>query len=153
MEKSLKYFMRDNSEEVVTVPGIESFKNEKGEVINFEIKKLSNEHIRKIQEKYRVRTIATDSKGNPYTQNGEVVYAVTKDNNKSLCHVMAEAFVYPDLKSKEMMDFYKCADVTEMPTKVFFNTDEFNKAANIVMRVLGMIDAPSAEEEIDAAKN
>ena len=34
-------------------------------------------------------------------------------------HIVAEALVYPDLKSKELMDFYHCYDISEMPLKVF----------------------------------
>lgn len=151
--KSLKYFMRDNTEEVVTVPGLPSFKDENGKVIDFEIKVLSNEHIRKIQNNYRKRSVATDSKGNPYIINGEVAWKTEKDNDRSLRHIMVEAFVYPDLKDKEMMQYYKCDDITDMPTKVFSNTKDFNDAAQLVMKTLGMIESSTPDEEIEAAKN
>ncbi len=151
--KSLKYFMRDNTEEIVTVPGLPSFKDENGKIIDFEIKVLTNEHIRKIQNNYRKRSVATDAKGNPYIINGEVAWKMEKDNDRSLRHIMVEAFVYPDLKDKELMAHYKCQDVTDMPMHVFSNTKDFNDAAQLVMKTLGMIDQPSADEEIEAAKN
>ena len=151
--KSLKYFMRDNTEEVVTVPGLESFKDENGKVVDFEIKVLSNEHIRKIQNNYRKRSIATDPKGNPYIVNGEVAWKVEKDNDRSLRHIMVEAFVYPDLKDKELMAHYGCVDVTEMPMHVFSNTKDFNDAAQLVMKTLGMIESTTPDQEIEEAKN
>ena len=40
--KDLKYFMREHKEEIVTVPGPASIKDEKGTVINFEIKVLAS---------------------------------------------------------------------------------------------------------------
>ena len=151
--KSLKYFMRDNTEEVVTVPGLESFKDENGKVVDFEIKVLSNEHIRKIQNNYRKRSIATDTKGNPYIVNGEVAWKVEKDNDRSLRHIMVEALVYPDLKDKELMAHYGCVDVTEMPMHVFSNTKDFNDAAQLVMKTLGMIESTTPDQEIEEAKN
>lgn len=151
--KSLKYFMRETAEEIVTVPGLERFKDENGKVIDFEIKKLNHEHIRKIQANYRSRRVATDKKGNPYIVNGEVVFQTEKDNDRSLRHIMVEAFVYPDLKDKELMAHYKCEDVTDMPLHVFAEQKEFNDAAKLVMQTLGMIDVPNADDEIEDAKN
>lgn len=43
MKKDLKYFMRSQEPEIVTAPGPESFKDEQGNVIQFEI--LSLIHI------------------------------------------------------------------------------------------------------------
>ena len=50
MGKSLKYFMRPEAkeEQIVTVPGPETIKDENGEVVQLEVKILSAEAIRKI---------------------------------------------------------------------------------------------------------
>ena len=82
-KKNLKYFMRDTKDEIVTAPGPESFKDENGNVIDFEIKVLSQETINKINEAYRRRSMATDKKGNPLVTMGEVVWKVEKDNARS----------------------------------------------------------------------
>ena len=52
MIKNLKYFMREAAEveKVVTVPAPESFKDENGKVIQLEVKVLSSERIRAINE-------------------------------------------------------------------------------------------------------
>ncbi len=155
MAKSLKYFMRESAktEEIVKVPGVKSITDENGNVVDFEVKILSSATIRKIQNNYRTKTVATDSKGNPYIQNGEIVWKVDKDNDKSLRHIIVEALQYPNLKDKELMAFFNCTDITEMPSLVFPKTDEFNEVSKIVMRTLGIIDAPSEESEIEDAKN
>ena len=74
MKKDLKYFMRDLKPEIVTAPGPNSFKDEDGNVILFEIKVLTQEEINKINDGYRRRSMATDKKGNPLISMGEVVW-------------------------------------------------------------------------------
>lgn len=48
--KDLRYFMREEAkvEQIVTVPGPESIKDENGKVIQLEIKQLHNDTIAKI---------------------------------------------------------------------------------------------------------
>ena len=72
-KKDLKYFMRSTEAEIVTAPGPKNFKDEEGNVIQFEIKKLTQEEITRINEAYRRRSMATDKKGNPLVANGEVI--------------------------------------------------------------------------------
>ena len=47
-KKDLKYFMRSTEAEIVTAPGPESFKDEDGNVIPFEIKVLTQAEINQI---------------------------------------------------------------------------------------------------------
>ena len=54
-KKDLKYFMRSTEAEIVTAPGPKNFKDEEGNVIQFEIKKLTQEEITRINEAYRRR--------------------------------------------------------------------------------------------------
>jgi len=154
MTKNLKYFMRDTEPEIVTVPGPDSFKDENGNVIQFEIKVLTQAEIQKINDGYRTRRIATDKKGNPLIANGEVVWKTEKDNQRAARHIMVEALQYPDLKNKELMDYYKCVDMTEMPLHVFPKADEFEHVLRIVMSALGLGDFDGNDEEIiEEAKN
>lgn len=156
MAKNLKYFMRERSDEVVTVPGPDTFKDETGKPINLEIKVLSAAEIRKIDEGYRRRSIALDKKGSPYIANGEVVFKVEKDNAKAMRHIIVEALVYPDLKDKALMDFYKCVDVTDMPQLVFSRADEYASVSKSVFAVLGLggeVGDTDESADFDAAKN
>ncbi len=152
-KKNLKYFMRDTKDEIVTAPGPDSFKDENGKVINFEIKVLSQETINKINEAYRKRSMATDKKGNPLIAMGEVVWKVEKDNARASRHIIAESLQYPNLKDPELMKYYNCADMTEMPLKVFSRADEYQHVSRIVMQALGLMETQDDDEELDAAKN
>lgn len=154
-KKDLKYFMRSTEEEVVTAPGPASFKDEEGNVIDFEIKVLSQAEINKINDMYRRRSMATDRKGNPLIANGEVVWKTERDGAKASRHMIVEALQYPNLKDKELMDWYKVVDVTEMPLKVFSKPDEYQHVTRIVMRALGLAEEVEDDnkDDLEAAKN
>ena len=152
--KDLRYFMREEKEEVLTVPAPDTFKGADGKPIELEIRVLSNETIQKINDGYRKRGIATNSKGVPYLgPNNEVVFKTERDSARASRHIIAEALVYPDLKNRELMDFYNCSDITEMPLKVFARANEYAYVSRMVMETLGLGEKVSDDEEIEEAKN
>lgn len=153
IKKDLKYFMRPKEAEIVTVPGPESFKDENGNVIQFQIKVLSQEEITKINDAYRKRSMATDKKGNPLAYMGEVLWKTEKDSAKASRHIIVEALQYPNLKDKDLMAYYNCVDFTDMPLKVFRRPDEYQHVSRIVMQALGLASEVNDEEELEAAKN
>lgn len=157
-KKDLRYFMRESAktEEIVTAPGPDTILGEDGKVIELEIKVLNQAAIQKINEGYRKRGIATDKKGQPYIANGEVVYKVEKDSGRAVRHIIAEALVYPNLKDPELMAFFECQDITEMPLKVFPRADEYAHVSRVVMAALGMgpAEVPQDDDgEVNDAKN
>ena len=97
--------------------------------------------------------MATDKKGNPLIAMGEVVWKVEKDNARASRHIIAESLQYPNLKDPELMKYYNCADMTEMPLKVFSRADEYQHVSRIVMQALGLMETQDDDEELDAAKN
>lgn len=153
MKRDLKYFMRKKEPETVIVPGPDTFRDENGNVIQFEIRVLTQEEIMKINDSYRRRTMATDKKGNPIVAMGEAVWKTERDTSRASRHIIVEALQYPDLKDKELMDYYGCVDVTDMPLKVFSRSDEYQHVSRIVMKALGLADDIDEEEELDSAKN
>ena len=152
-KKDLKFFMRSVEPEVVTAPGPDSFKDDEGNVINFEIKVLTQAEIQKINNMYRKRSMATDKKGNPLIAMGEVVWKTEKDSARAARHLIVEALQYPDLKDKDLMAHYGCVDVTEMPLLVFPKADEYSHVSRIVMSALGLGGFATDEETLEAAKN
>lgn len=152
-KKDLKYFMRSTEAEVVTAPGPESFKDEDGNVIQFEIKVLTQAEINQINDNYRRRSMATDKKGNPLIAMGEVVWKTEKDSAKASRHMIVEALQYPDLKDPELMKHYNCIDVTEMPLLVFSKADEYQHVSRIVMQALGLASTVNDDEDMKDAKN
>ncbi|MCD8150601.1 MAG: hypothetical protein LUE92_13795 [Clostridiales bacterium] len=155
MAKNLSYFMREEAkqEQIVTVPGPDTIKDENGNVVNLEIKKLSNDTISKINEMYETKTLLRDKKGNFVVQNGVAVYKVDRDRNRAARHLMVEALVYPDLRDKKLMDFFGCVDITEMPLKVFPDNKEYLYVSQQVLKVLNLTDEDDDEQELEDAKN
>ena len=152
-KKDLKYFMRSTEAEIVTAPGPESFKDEDGNVIPFEIKVLTQAEINQINDNYRKRSMATDKKGNPLIAMGEVVWKTEKDSAKASRHMIVEALQYPDLKDPELMKYYGCVDVTDMPLLVFSKSDEYQHFSRIVMQALGLASTVNDDEDMKDAKN
>jgi hypothetical protein len=152
-KKDLKYFMRSTEAEIVTAPGPDSFKDDDGNVVQFEIKKLTQEEITRINDAYRRHSMATDKKGNPLVANGEVIWKTERDSAKASRHMIVEALQYPDLKDPELMKYYGCVDVTDMPLKVFSKADEYQHVSRIVMQALGLAAGVSDDEELSDAKN
>lgn len=152
-KKDLKYFMRSTEAEIVTAPGPESFKDEDGNVIPFEIKVLTQAEINQINDNYRKRSMATDKKGNPLIAMGEVVWKTEKDSAKASRHMIVEALQYPDLKDPELMKHYGCVDVTDMPLLVFSKSDEYQHVSRIVMQALGLASTVNDDEDMKDAKN
>lgn len=154
--KNLKYFMREESkqEQVFQVPAPGRFVDEDGEIVQMEVKKLHNDAIARINDMYKSRTPMKDKKGNYIAQNGEVIFRTEKDSVKATRHIIVEALVYPDLKDPELMQFYDCVDITDMPLKVFPDNDELGYVTRKVLEVLGLTDAAeSNEQEVEDAKN
>lgn len=153
-KKNLQYFMRSTQQEVVTVPGPESFKDEEGKVIDFEIKVLSQAEIMKINDMYRTHRPTRDKKGNPLVMNNEIVWETERDSARASRHLIVEALQYPDLKDPDLMKHYNCVDITEMPLRVFPRADEYQFVTRIVMQALGLMSDENADNaEIEDAKN
>ena len=156
MEKrDLKVFMRE-AQGNVHVAGPATFAGADGKPIMLEIKVLGHGEIQHINDMYTMRTMATDTRGNPYIQNGQVAFKVENDTKRATGHILAEALVYPNLKDDELMKYYNCLDITEMASKVFSRTDEFAHVNRVVMAALGLsreADNADTKQALDDAKN
>lgn len=152
-KKDLKYFMRSLEAEIVTAPGPDSFKDEEGNVIQFEIKVLTQAEINNINNNYRKHSMAVDKKGNPLVAMGEVIWKTEKDSAKASRHMIVEALQYPNLKDPELMKHYNCVDVTDMPLLVFSKPDEYQHVSRIVMQALGLAASVNDEDDLNDAKN
>ena len=151
----LSYFMRPELKQdvVMEVPGVETFKDEEGNTIPFKIKRLSTSEQNKIRGMYRTRKMATDKNGKPIISNSnEVVFIEKYDGDRAVDRIIVEAFVEPDLKNKELMDFYGVYDVEDMPKIIFSKTEDYNYVVRSVMKILGLWEK-SDGEIIEEVKN
>jgi len=159
-KRDLKAFMRpQEADEIVRVPGPATFKDENGKPMMLEVKIINQTEINKIHNNYTKRTMATDDLGNPVVVGNEVAFATERDTDKVNGHILAEALVYPDLKDKELMAFYKCNDIAEMAVKVFSRPGEMAHVNRVVLTSLGLWkdfgkkQTESTDSEINEIKN
>lgn len=156
-EKSLKYFMREEAKEekIFTVPGPDTIKDEKGNVVELKIRQLHNDKIVEINSMYRTRTPLKDRKGNYVVQGGQAVFTIENDVAKINRRLIVEALAYPNLKDEELMKFFGCLEVTDMPLKVFPTNEEYGYVQKKVFEILGIAESieDNTKNEIEDAKN
>lgn len=155
--KNLKYFMRPADDTVIKAPAPASFRDEEGNIVQMEIRRIPQAEIEKINRAYTTRSVATDRRGNPLVQNGSVIWKESRDTDKITHHIVAEALVYPDLKDPELMSFFECVDITEMPLAVFNRPGELREVIDTVWKAIGLRASDEAEEkdieDLEDAKN
>ena len=76
-----------------------------------------------------------------------------RQTNDALEEYHNEDYGFSISVDKELMEYYGCLDITEMPLKVFLRTDEYQHVVRMVMRVLGLSKEVNDDEELDDAKN
>lgn len=152
--KNLSYFMRENKPKTIKFDGPETFVDENGKRLEFEMRVLTMEEQEKINDMYTETKPAKDKKNNFIIQRGKLVYDEKKDSQRASRHMMAEALIYPDLKDKKLMEYYNCHDISEMPFKVFSDSEEFGYMNRKMLELFGYLDEEDDEEEdVDDAKN
>ncbi len=154
----MRYFMREElkQDEVVEIPGLETFKGEDGKPIPFQVKVLGIDEVNKIRKAYSKKRIILDDKGKRmFDKLGRPMLSDDTDLEAATRRLVVEALVYPNLKDPELMQFYGVGDVMEMPFKLFKNPKDWSYVSNAVAEVLGIdgSDDISDEQLIKEAKN
>lgn len=156
-DKNLKYFMRPEAKEerIFEVPGPDTIKDEKGAVVSLQIKQLHNDKIVEINSMYKTKAPMKDKKGNYVVQNGQVVFKSDTDVAKINRRLIVEALAYPNLKDEDLMKYFDCMEITDMPLKVFSTNEEYGYVQKKVFEILGLTDSAEEEtkQEIEDAKN
>lgn len=153
MATSIKAFMKKNEEEVVKVLAPASFVDEKGNRIVMEIKRLSAKHIDDIYDKFNYDVPAKDEEGNIIIRNNTVVMKHISDSKKMYNRLIVDALVFPDLHNEELMNFYKCADVMDMPDKIFSRSSDYKEVRDNVLQLAGTVKGDKADCILEEAKN
>ena len=152
---SIKSFMRNKAkeEEVVNVLAPEGFVDENGERAILRVKRLSTNHINKTYEQYNYFTIARDENKQPIIRNNRVVKDFVQDTEGNINRLIVDALVFPDLHDKELMEFYGCVDVMDMPHAVFASRSEYEYVRDVVMELSGTLSGEECDCIINDAKN
>ena len=156
-DKNLKYFMRPEAKEekIIEIPGPDTIRDEKGEVVKLQVRQLHNDKILEIHSMYKTKAPLKDKKGNYVVQGGQVVFRVETDTEKVNRRLLVEALAYPDLKDEELMKYFDCLEITDMPLKVFATNDELRYVQKKVFEAIGILDAEddNVKKETEDAKN
>lgn len=156
MEINLKAFMKPElkEQEVIELPGIEAFKDDKGEPIPFRLKRLSRSELKEIRENNTTKTIVKDKRTNKpmVGSNNRIVYDEQYDSEAAGLEIMVECFVQPNLKAKELRDFYGVELNTELPEKMF-QGDDWEYANKCVLIACGLADEEMQDEVMKKIKN
>ena len=157
---NLKFFMVESlkKDEVVEVPGIATFKDDKGKPVPFQILKLGTSKLNEIRKGFTIKKLVKDGKGKQvYAKGGEPLFQVDYDGAKATNKIIVESLVFPNLADKDLMAFYECVDVLDMPMKLFKDPNDFKYISEQVMIVNGMTDDDESEgleeELLDEIKN
>ena len=149
---NLSAFMRKEFKKntLVEIEGFERFVDDKGKPVPFKVKRLGFDEINRIRDFYSTERVAYDKKTRrPIVVDGVVAKEVKYDNDKANANVFVEALAYPNLKDKELMEFYECDEYIQMPKKVFTPV-EYNELMRRIWIVLGLIKPDEYDED---AKN
>ena len=153
-DKSLSYFMREElkEEKIISMEGPDTIKDEKGNPVVFQIKKLSQDRIDEIYDMYRREEVAMDPKTKkPYEQNGHVLTKVENNYTKAFRHLIVESLVYPNLKDPQLLEFYNCVDAADLIPKMF-TRQEREKIADMINIVIGVKEDTEYEDLKEAKK-
>lgn len=136
---NIKAFMQppvmDETKEVIVS---DRFKDEKGNVVPFEIRAISqeiNEGLYKQASK-------------PTKKNG-IVVGRELDNNRYTSLLLLTCTVSPNFKDTELCNYYKTNDPAEVPGRML-SSGEYRKLTSEIMELNGFGDEETLEEE---AKN
>lgn len=152
---SIKAFMRKKAkeEEVVSVYAPESFIDENGEKVVMQVKRLSTNRVNQIYEIYNKQVVARDEEGQPIIRNNRIVKDFKQDTEGNINRLIIEALVFPNLRDPELMKFYGCVDVMEMPHAVFASKNEYDYVRDVILSLASTLSGDESKYIIDEAKN
>lgn len=152
---SIKAFMRAKAkeEEVVSVLAPESFVDENGERMLMKVKRLSTKHVNDIYGDFNYTVPAKNEKGELIIRNNRVVKDFYSDSEGQINRMIVDAVVFPDLHDSELMAFYGCVNVMDMPHAVFASKDEYEYIRDVVLSLASTLSGEESDYIYNEAKN
>lgn len=153
---SLKYFMKEElkKDEIIEIPGTETFCDDDGKPVPFKIRKIGIDEMSDIRKAYTVKKLAKDERGKQlFDRSGSPVFVTTIDDTKVTNRLIVESVVFPNLKDKELMEFYGCLDVVDVPMKLFKKTKDYRYVSEQVLLINDLKEEESDNELVEEAKN
>ena len=150
--KNLAYFLKKREPKIVEVEAPPTITDENGNPVMMKVRVLTQEELDKIYDNYTTERPERDKRKNPVVVNGNIVMRRDRDNGKALRHLVAEALVFPNLKSEEVQKTFNCYDQSEIIYKVFPTIEEYSYVIRTVLDAIGISD-DAEEDDIENAKN
>lgn len=158
---SLSYFMKPELKEdvIIEIPGLEAFKDEYDQIIPFKIKLLTPRRIGEIRKMYTKARPILDQKGKPQFRNGRPLTTENTDDIAAQARMFIESFIFPDLKSPELREYYGVDDNEELVERMFFRdpktmnevVENWSEAHGIDLGVY--LGEDPTQDEVEEAKN
>lgn len=142
-----KSFMLDSlktSNEVLTFKGVDTFKDENGVPIPLKFKQISRNEVNEIRNKFKTKTPAIGKDGNYIISGGRIINDVEVDIADFTDELIVKTMVYPNLKDKELMDYYNVYASTELLHKLFKGKD-FEYVDSCSAQAAGLIEIDENE--------
>lgn len=138
-------------DDIVTVDAPEGYNNPDGTRAQLKIRKLPYETLMEITDRNKKRTVIKERGRVMSTTGGRAAIDERSNSEAFTCELIAEALVFPDMRSQEFANAYGPFPPAEMTKKVFPTAEAFNYVALQVARIVnGTQDEDSL---IEAAKN
>ena len=150
---SIQAFMRPELKEdtIIEIPGIKTFSDDKGNPIPFKIRAITTADLTRIRKACHKRRPAKDAKGKLIFQNGQLQYDDQYDGNEMSDQMIVQALIFPDLHSKELLEFYGVDDSIELVHKLFSKLDDYTYLIEQIQQASGI--SSDGDEIIEEAKN
>lgn len=142
-----KSFMLDSlksGSEVLTFKGVDTFKDENGVPIPLKFKQISRTAVEEIRKNYTTKTPAIGKDGRYIISNGNIINDVEVDYAGYTDALITETMIYPNLKDKELLEFYGVYAGTELLHKLFKGKD-FDYVDRCSAQAAGLINLDENE--------
>lgn len=109
--------------EVLTFRGVDTFKDDNGNPVPLKFKQISKTEAEELRKNFTTKTPAVNKKGNYIITDGRIVNDIEVDYAKYTDALIVETMIYPNLKDKELLDYYGVYAGTELLHILFKGKD------------------------------
>lgn len=129
--------LKENKEEIITFKGVDTFKDEEGNPIPLQFRKLGKKEYRKILSEFKTRVPALDENGKYIiSSNSRLVYDEVIDGDGLSDALIVKTMVCPNLYDKELLNYYGVYAATDL-LNIMFNGEDYAYVDKCCAQVCG----------------
>lgn len=115
--------LKEKKDEIITFKGVDTFKDEEGNPLPIQFRKMDRKEYRRLMKEYITKTPALNSKGDYIISGGKLVYDEELDSEALTDAVIAKTMVSPNLYDKDLMKYYGVYSATDLLNVMFKGED------------------------------